>query len=109
MGIKGQSAYNATKWGVIGLAKSVALEVASEGVTVNIVCPCTVLTPMVQPDPESELPEEIVNQFMRTNPIPKPWIEAEDVTRAVMYLVQDPGVLTGTIMEISLGSSARMS
>jgi len=45
----------------------------------------------------------------RANPIAKPWIEAEDVTRAVMYLVQEPGVLTGTIMEVSLGSSARMS
>jgi hypothetical protein len=45
----------------------------------------------------------------RGNPIARPWIEAADVTRAVMYLVQDPGVLTGTIMEVSLGSSARMS
>ena len=109
MGIKGQSAYNATKWGVIGLAKSLALEVANEGITVNIVCPCTVRTPMVQPDPHREVPEEFVRQMTRGNPIAKPWIEAEDVTRAVMYLVQDPGVLTGTIMEVSLGSSARMS
>jgi SDR family mycofactocin-dependent oxidoreductase len=109
MGIKGQSAYNATKWGVIGLAKSLALEVANEGITVNIVCPCTVRTPMVQPDPEHEPSEEFVRQMTRANPIAKPWIEAEDVTRAVMYLVQDPGVLTGTIMEVSLGSSARMS
>ncbi len=108
MGIKGLSAYNATKWGVIGLAKSAALEVASEGVTVNMVCPCTVLTPMVQPDPKHKVPDETVRQFTRGNPIPKPWIDAEDVTRAVMYLIQDPGVLTGTIMEISLGSSARM-
>ena len=109
MGIKGQSAYNATKWGVIGLAKSLALEVANEGITVNIVCPCTVRTPMVQPDPHREVPEEFVRQMTRANPIAKPWIEAEDVTRAVMYLVQDPGVLAGTIMEVSLGSSARMS
>jgi SDR family mycofactocin-dependent oxidoreductase len=108
MGIKGQSAYNATKWGVIGLAKSLALEVANNGITVNIVCPCTVRTPMVQPDPDSELTEERIRQLTRVNPIAKPWIEADDVTRAVMYLVQDPGVLTGTIMEVSLGSSARM-
>ncbi len=109
MGIKGQSAYNATKWGVIGLAKSLALEVANDGITVNVVCPCTVRTPMVQPDPDREVPEEFVRQLTRPNPIARPWIEAEDVTRAVMYLVQDPGVLTGTIMEVSLGSSARMS
>jgi SDR family mycofactocin-dependent oxidoreductase len=108
MGIKGQSAYNATKWGVIGLAKSLALEVANDGITVNIVCPCTVRTPMVQPDPDREVPAEFIRQLTRPNPIAKPWIEAEDVTRAVMYLVQDPGVVTGTIMEVSLGSSARM-
>jgi hypothetical protein len=64
---------------------------------------------MVQPDPAGEVPEEFVRQLTRGNPIARPWIEAEDVTRAVMYLVQDPGVLTGTIMEVSLGSSARMS
>jgi SDR family mycofactocin-dependent oxidoreductase len=108
MGIKGQSAYNATKWGVIGLAKSLALEVANDGITVNVVCPCTVRTPMVQPDPDREVPEEFLRQLTRANPIARPWIEAEDVTRAVMYLVQDPGVLTGTLMEVSLGSSARM-
>lgn len=108
MGIKGQSAYNATKWGVIGLAKSLALELAKEGVTVNIVAPCTVRTPMVQPYPDQEPPDDIIRQFTRVNPIPQAWVEAEDVTRAVMYLVQDPGVLTGTIMDVSLGSSARL-
>ena len=108
MGIKGQSAYNATKWGVIGLAKSLALEVANDGITVNVVCPCAVRTPMLQPDPDNEVPEEVVQRLTRSNPIAQPWIEAEDVTRAVMYFVQDPGVLTGTIMEVSLGSSARM-
>ena len=81
---------------------------ANDGITVNVVCPSAVRTPMLQPDPDSEVPEEVVRRWTRGNPIAKPWIEAEDVTRAVMYLVQDPGVLTGTIMEVSLGSSARM-
>lgn len=108
MGIPGQSAYNATKWALIGLAKSLALELAKEGVTVNIVCPTTAQTPMVQPYPDREPPDDLIRRFMRSNPIPQPWIQPEDVTRAVMYLVQDPGVLTGTIMDVSLGSSARM-
>src|SRR6516164_1861809 len=49
MGIPELAAYNATKWGIIGLAKSVALEVAKEGITVNVVCPTTTQSPMVQP------------------------------------------------------------
>jgi NAD(P)-dependent dehydrogenase (short-subunit alcohol dehydrogenase family) len=50
MGIPNLAAYNATKWGVIGMAKSLALEVATFGITVNVVCPCTVATPMVLHD-----------------------------------------------------------
>ena len=41
------SHYAATKWGVIGFVKSVALEVAAHGITANVVCPTTVDTPMV--------------------------------------------------------------
>ncbi|HEX4863729.1 MAG TPA: mycofactocin-coupled SDR family oxidoreductase [Acidimicrobiales bacterium] len=108
MGIPDLAAYNATKWGVIGLAKSVALEVAKEGITVNVVCPTTTQTPMVQPDPDADIPDELVKRFLRTNPIPTPWLQPEDVTRAVLYLVSDPGVITGSVLEIGLGSSARM-
>lgn len=107
MGIPDIGAYNATKWGVIGLAKSLALEVAKEGITVNVVCPCTVATPMALP--QDKVPDEaIVQRAMRINPIPEPWLEAQDVTRAVVHLVTDPGVLTGVVMEIGLGSSARL-
>jgi SDR family mycofactocin-dependent oxidoreductase len=108
MGIPDLAAYNATKWGVIGLAKSVALEVAKEGITVNVVCPTTTQTPMVQPEPDADVPDELVKRFLRSNPIPKPWLVPEDVTRAVLYLVTDPGVITGSVLEIGLGSSARM-
>jgi SDR family mycofactocin-dependent oxidoreductase len=108
MGIPNLSAYIATKWGVIGLAKSLALEVARDGITVNVVCPGTVQTPMVQPDPDVPVPEDIVRKFSRSNPIPQPWLQPGDVTRAVMYLVGDPGVVTGSVVEIGLGSSARM-
>lgn len=107
MGIPEQSAYNASKWGVIGLAKSLALEVAKDGITVNVVAPCTVSSPMVlvggaQPS------EEQMARAVRANPIPEPWIDVSDVTRAVVYLVCDPGVISGAVLEIGLGSSARM-
>ena len=108
MGIPELGAYNATKWGVIGLAKSVALEVAKEGITVNVICPTTVHTPMVQPVGTDDVPDELVQRMMRANPIPQPWIEPEDVTRGLLYLVSDPGVVTGSVLEISLGGSARL-
>jgi SDR family mycofactocin-dependent oxidoreductase len=108
MGIPELAAYNATKWGVIGLAKSVALEVAKEGITVNVICPTTVQTPMVQPAGADDIPDDLVRRMMKGNPIPQPWISAEDVSRGLMYLVTDPGVITGSVLEIALGGSARI-
>src|SRR5947199_10533293 len=108
MGIPDLAAYNATKWGVIGLAKSAALEVAKEGVTINVVCPTTTQTPMVQPSGGEDIPDEVVRRMMRANPIPRPWLQPEDVSRGVLYLVTDPGVVTGSVLEIGLGGSARI-
>ena len=108
MGIPELAAYNATKWGVIGLAKSVALEVAREGITVNVICPTTVQTPMVQPAGGEDVPDELVRRMMKANPIPQPWLQPEDVSRGVLYLVTDPGVITGSVLEIGLGGSARI-
>ncbi|OBI80519.1 mycofactocin-coupled SDR family oxidoreductase [Mycobacterium asiaticum] len=109
MGIPELAAYNATKWGVIGLAKSVALEVAKEGVTVNVVCPTTTQTPMVQPAGGDDIPDDLVRRMMKANPIPQPWLQPEDVSRGVVYLVTDPGVVTGCVLEIGLGGSARIN
>jgi len=109
MGIPELAAYNATKWGVIGLAKSLALEVAKEGITVNVICPTTVHTPMVQPVGGDDVPDDLVRRMMKGNPIPQPWIEPEDVSRGLLYLVTDPGVVTGSVLEIGLGGSARIN
>ncbi len=108
MGIPDLAAYNATKWGVIGLAKSAALEVAKDGVTINVVCPTTTQTPMVQPVGGADIPDDLVRRMMKANPIPQPWLQPEDVSRGVVYLVTDPGVITGSVLEIGLGGSARM-
>jgi NAD(P)-dependent dehydrogenase (short-subunit alcohol dehydrogenase family) len=108
MGIPELAAYNATKWGIIGLAKSAALEVAKEGITINVICPTTTQTPMVQPGGSDDVPDDLVRRMMRANPIPQPWLQAEDVSRGLIYLVTDPGVVTGSVLEIGLGSSARI-
>ncbi|MFG1929245.1 mycofactocin-coupled SDR family oxidoreductase [Mycobacterium sp. NPDC048908] len=108
MGIPELAAYNATKWGVIGLAKSLALEVAKEGITVNVICPTTVQTPMVQPEGDDDVPDDLVRRMMKANPIPQPWLAPEDVSRGLLFLVTDPGVITGSVLEIGLGGSARI-
>src|SRR3984957_18426330 len=103
MGIPDLAAYNATKWGVIGLAKSVALEVAKEGITVNVVCPTTTQTPMVQPTGGGDIPDDLVRRMMKANPIPQPWLQPGGVSRRVLYLVPHPGVHPGRLLEVRPG------
>ncbi|ANY22198.1 mycofactocin-coupled SDR family oxidoreductase [Gordonia terrae] len=114
-GMNDLSHYAATKWGVIGLIKSVALEVGSRGITANVVCPTSVATPMVmnestlrrfRPDLDKPTPEDARAVFAGLGPLGVPWLEPEDVTRAVMYLVGDPGLTTGTVLEVNLGTTA---
>ena len=114
-GLPGISHYSAAKWGIIGLAKSLALEVAAEGITVNVVTPGTVRTPMVvnettvERDANGEpLSDEILGKrFAAHHPIPRPWIYPQDVAREVVHLVTEPGNITGAVVEIGLGQSAR--
>ena len=115
-GLPGISHYAAAKWGAIGLAKSLALEVAAEGITVNVVAPTTVRTPMVvnestiEQDANGEpLSDDILGKrFAAHHPVPRPWIYPQDVAREVVHLVTEPGNITGTVIEIGLGQSARM-
>ncbi len=109
--------YSATKFGVIGLAKSVALEVARTGITCNVMCPTSVNTPMVHneanyklfcPDIENPTIDDVRPRFAGLNPMGIPWAEPEVFARAILYLVTDPGVMTGTVHEVSLGISAGM-
>jgi len=116
-GLPSISHYAASKWGVIGLAKSLALEVVTEGITVNVVCPTTVRTPMVlnettyrlfAPDVGEITDELVAERFRGHHPVPRPWLEPEDVTREVVHLVTEGGNITGAVIEIGLGLSARM-
>jgi NAD(P)-dependent dehydrogenase (short-subunit alcohol dehydrogenase family) len=105
----------ASKWGLIGLTKTVALETAGLGITANVVCPSTVGTPMVRndatyrvfcPDIEHPTEEDAKPRLAGLSPMGVPWLQPEDVTRAVMYLVTDPGLTSGSVVEVNLATSA---
>jgi 3-hydroxybutyrate dehydrogenase len=69
-----KSAYVAAKHGVVGLSKTVALEVAGQGITCNAICPGYVLTPLV----EAQIPDQMQTHGM----------DRETVIRDVMLLRQ---------------------
>jgi NAD(P)-dependent dehydrogenase (short-subunit alcohol dehydrogenase family) len=107
--------YSATKWGIIGLVKTFALETAQLGITANVICPTTVRTPMVENEqnyrlfcPEMDDPtlEDALPRLATLNPMRKPWLEPEVVSRAVLYLVNDRGFVSGSVLEVSMGASA---
>lgn len=99
--------YCATKFGVIGLTQSLALEVASSGVTVNAVCPGVVRTPLWD-DPASGIlgqmgGERAWNAFVGGIPLGRPQT-AEDIGHACAYLASDHGAnVTGEALNVSGG------
>jgi SDR family mycofactocin-dependent oxidoreductase len=110
--------YIAAKWGVIGLVKTTALELAGDGITVNALAPGAVETDLFfnQPTYDIFVPD-IANpteeDFRRRldeldyglNGVR--FLQPEDVSRALLYLVTDRGLMTGQVLELGLGASAR--
>lgn len=113
------SAYCSSKWGVIGLVKAAAYDLGAHGVTVNAVAPGNIATPMVlndhmyrtmRPDVADPGPDDLAPVMAPLHAQPVPWLAPEEVTRAVLYLV-DPAAdhITGTVMDVSAGASTRFT
>lgn len=109
--------YVASKFGVIGLVKTLALELADKGITVNAVCPSNVSSPMLHnqamyslfnPEAEGELTvDDVRDAFITTNRIPVPWVETQDVSNMMMFIASDEAwYVTGSAMDVGCGMTA---
>ena len=108
-----KAAYVAAKHGIAGLTKTVALEVAEQGITVNAVCPGYVLTPLVEkqiPDTAKArgLTEEQVKRDVLLAAQPtKKFVTVAEVAALTLFLAsQDAASITGAILPIEGGWTA---
>jgi 3-hydroxybutyrate dehydrogenase len=108
-----KSAYVAAKHGLAGLTKTVALEVAQLGITVNAICPGYVLTPLV----EKQIPdtartrgiteEEVVRDVMLAAQPTKQFVTIEQVASLAAYLASDEAAsINGALLPVDGGWSA---
>jgi len=108
-----KSAYTAAKHGLIGLTKTVALEVAKQGITVNAICPGYVMTPLVEKQVIDQakvhgISEDEVKAKIMLAPQPTgAFVEIEEVAELCYYLSTDLArSITGTSVSIDGGWTA---
>jgi 3-hydroxybutyrate dehydrogenase len=105
-----KSAYVSAKHGILGLTKTVALEVAEQGITCNAVCPGYVLTPLV----EKQIPdtakargitiEEVKRDVLLKAQPTKQFVTVEQVAGTTVFLCSDAAAsITGTHIAIEGG------
>jgi len=111
--------YTAAKHGVVGLMRTLALELAPDFIRVNSVHPTSVSTDMIHnkatyelfaPDlPEAGRTKEVLGErFQALNALPVPWVEARDISNAVLFLASDEArYITGVTLPVDAGSVAK--
>lgn len=97
-GNAGQSNYVASKAGLIGLTRALAIEVASRSITVNAVAPGFITTPMTDP-----LSQEIKDKMKSLIPLGRFGTDS-DVAAAIVFLASDEaGYITGQVLDVNGG------
>jgi NAD(P)-dependent dehydrogenase (short-subunit alcohol dehydrogenase family) len=121
-GTKDASSYSASKWGILGLMKSAAMELGPYGITVNALIPGLVDTPLTMyparlseaigeswPNPPKDpTPQEAWDVRAPTVPLRVGWLQPEDISPAAVFLASDAAAMvTGAEYEVTGGDSAK--
>lgn len=119
-GTKNGAAYAASKWGILGLMKSAALELGTYGITVNAVIPGLVNTPLTRHEERyAQVVQDVGKQptgsdesearqiLTAKTPLGVPWIEPEDIASVVVFLASDAArMVSGSAYGVTAGDSA---
>ncbi len=111
-GIAGLAHYCAAKWGMVGLARSLALEVGPAGITVNTIHPTAVDTPLIAGMAQAGGLgyAEFVAQLGADHLLPVGLVPAQDIANAVLWLVSDEArYVTGMALQIDAGHLLKVS
>jgi (+)-trans-carveol dehydrogenase len=104
--------YNAAKFGVIGMMKTLAADLGQHSIRVNAVCPTNVDTPMLMNEQMltkwTGKPNATKDDFRfpasAMNLMPVPWVEPEDISKAVLFLVSpEARYVTGVAFPVDAG------
>ncbi|MBD0735825.1 mycofactocin-coupled SDR family oxidoreductase [Streptomyces sp. CBMA29] len=106
--------YVAAKHGVVGLMRTLALELAPDGIRVNSIHPTQVDTAMIQnemtyklfrPDLEHPTAEDFAEVSRSVIALPIPWVEPVDISNALLWLASDEGrYVTGVTLPVDGGN-----
>jgi 3-hydroxybutyrate dehydrogenase len=109
-----KSAYVASKHGILGLTKTVALEVATSGITCNAICPGYVKTPLVesqiadQAKARGMTPEQVMRDVILDAQPTKKFVEFDQIAGLLVYLASDAGAsVNGAGLSIDGGWTAQ--
>ena len=121
-GTKDAASYSASKWGILGLMKSAAMELGEYNITVNALIPGLVDTALTRydkrlsetigetgrPKNEHPTPQEAWNIRAPTVPLKVGWLQPDDISPAAVFLASDAAnMVTGAEYEVTGGDSAK--